>query len=88
MKVIIVCMNVQVKLQHLQKSQLVFNFQGFVVDILVNRGLVGCIAPHISEAGVGMIIKVDILMTEMTKAKTHPFPPKKIKKALFTWTFF
>ena len=87
MKVIIVCMNVQVKLQHLQKSQLVLHFQGFGVDILVNRGLVGCIAPHISEAGVGMIIKVDILVTEMTKAKRHPFPQKS-KKALFTTLIF
>ena len=25
---------------------------------MVNRGLVGCIAPHISEVGVGVIIKV------------------------------
>ena len=81
MKVIIVCMNVQVKLQHLQKSQLMFHFQGFVVDILVNRSLVGCIAPHISEAGVGMIIKVDILMTEMTKKQRDTLPPP-IKKSL------
>ena len=26
---------------------------------MVNRGLVGCIAPHISEDGVGVIIKVE-----------------------------
>jgi len=48
MKVIIVCMNVQ----------------GFVVDILVNRGLVGCIAPHISEVGVGVIIKAVCTVVE------------------------
>jgi len=41
MKIIIVCMNVQ----------------GFVVDIMVNRGLVGCIPQHVSEVGVGVIIK-------------------------------
>ena len=28
---------------------------------MVNRGLVGCIAPHISEVGVGVIIKVRFL---------------------------
>ena len=30
------------------------------MDIMVNRGLVGCIAPHISEVGVGVIIKVRV----------------------------
>ena len=34
--------------------------QGFVVDIMVNRGLVGCIPPYISEVGVGVIIKVQL----------------------------
>ena len=29
---------------------------------MVNRGLVGCIAPHISEDGVGVIIKVDFFI--------------------------
>ena len=72
MKVIIVCMNIQVKLAQLQKCKLLFYFQGFVVDILVNRGLVGCIAPHISESGLGVIIKVDNLETE----KTNNFPPR------------
>jgi len=48
MKVIIVCMNVQ----------------GFVVDIMVNRGLVGCIPPYISEVGVGVIIKASCVIVE------------------------
>ena len=38
-------------------------FQGFVVDIMVNRGLVGCIPQHVSEVGVGVIIKVGYKMT-------------------------
>lgn len=57
MKVIIVCMNVQ----------------GFVVDILVNRSLVGCIAPHISEAGVGMIIKAICTVVESILLGTVSF---------------
>ena len=38
-------------------------FQGFVVDIMVNRGLVGCIPQHVSEVGAGVIIKVEYKMT-------------------------
>ena len=33
------------------------------MDIMVNRGLVGCIPQHVSEVGVGVIIKVGYKMT-------------------------
>ena len=37
----------------------------------MNRGLVGCIAPHISEVGVGVIIKVRF--QKPTKSRKNPY---------------
>ena len=47
------------------------------MDILVNRGLVGCIAPHISEVGVGVIIKV--------RFKNQPNPEEEENPYLFVF---
>merc|ERR550534_3511755 len=66
MKIIIVCMNVQ----------------GFVVDIMVNRGLVGCIPQHVSEVGVGVIIKVEYKMTYFS------YLQKRLSTRLERWSNF
>ena len=37
---------------------LIFIPQGFIVDILVNQGVVPCIAEYVSRSGMGMVVKV------------------------------
>jgi len=40
------------------------NIQGFIVDILVNQGVVPCIAEYVSRSGMGMVVKAVCILLE------------------------